>query len=93
MNIEYGKGKTRYGPGVNIYLTGEDVVGAILAFLVAHSININGPCTAVVNGELCESGCIYVDPSGFVIDKGKLISGRGEQSEDEQANDEWDFGF
>lgn len=77
MNIENGKGNTEYGPGVQINLTGDEVAIAIYTYLTAHNVRINGPATIRVNGELCEVGSIYVDPSGSVIAKGKLYSGRG----------------
>ncbi len=77
MKVEYGSGKTRYGTGVSIKLTGEDVITAINAYLVAHDIHVSGLHTIMVNGELCEKGSIYVDPSGFVIDRGKKFDGRG----------------
>ena len=50
---------------------------AIDAFLVAHGIYVSGPRTVSVNDELCESGRVYVDPSGFVIADGEKHSGRG----------------
>ena len=77
MKINYGKGTTQYGPGVEINLTGEEVAIAINAYLAAHNIYIVGPRTIRVNGELCETGMIYVDPSGYVTAKGKSFSGRG----------------
>lgn len=80
MKIKLGDGKTAYGPGVNIELTGDEVAIAIDAYLVSHRIHVNGPRTITVNGELCERGRVYVDPSGYVIDdngKGRKISGRG----------------
>jgi len=77
MIIELGEGKTEYGPGVNIELEGYEVAVAIDAYLVAHRVYVSGPRTITVNGELCECGRIYVDPSGFVIAKGKKFSGRG----------------
>jgi len=78
MNISYGKGRTEYGPGVEISLTGEEVAIAIGAYLEAHQIYRQGPRTITVNGALCESGSVYVDPSGFVIDpEGNKWSGRG----------------
>jgi hypothetical protein len=78
MIVKHGKGRTEYGPGVSIELTGDEVATAIDAYLVAHSVHINGPRTITVNGELCESGHVYVDPSGFVIADGAKISGRGD---------------
>jgi hypothetical protein len=78
MNITYGRGKTEYGPGVQIDLTGDEVATAIMAYLVAHGVHVDGPRTVTVNGDLCAEGGIYVDPSGFVITpKGKRMSGRG----------------
>jgi hypothetical protein len=77
MKVGYGDGVTRYGPGVEIELTGEEVAIAIDAYLVARRVNISGPRTITVNGELCGRGRIYVDPSGFVVRKGQMISGRG----------------
>lgn len=70
MKIEYGKGTTEYGPGVDIFLTGCDVAMAISAYLVAHDIHVVGPRTITVNKELCDCGKVYVDPSGFVIHNG-----------------------
>lgn len=77
MKVKHGTGKTEYGPGVEITLTGSEVAIAIDAYLVAHGVYVNGPCTVRVNDEMCQSGMIYVDPSGFVIHKGEKISGRG----------------
>jgi len=67
MKIQYGKGKTEYGKGVSVDLSGDEVATAIAAYLVAHSIHVSGPRTITVNGELCKKGNVYVDPSGFVI--------------------------
>lgn len=77
MNIQFGKGTTQYGPGVQIDLTGNEVAIAIDAYLVSHGIHVDGPRTIRVNGELCEEGQIYVDPSGSVISEGIRWSGRG----------------
>ena len=77
MKIRHGKGRTQYGPGVQIDLTGEEVARAIDAYLVARGVIVSGPRTITVNGELCEVGEVYVDPAGFVIRKGKKLSGRG----------------
>ena len=76
MKVQYGKGKSKYGTGVDIKLTGDEVATAIDAYLVAHNIHIQGPRTINVNGDLIDSGSIYVDPSGFVIEKGEKFSGR-----------------
>lgn len=77
MEVKFGKGTTKYGPGVEINLEGWEVVTAIDAYLVAHGIHVSGPRTILVNGKLCEEGEIYVDPSGFVITDGERVSGRG----------------
>ena len=77
MNIEYGKGRTEHGPGVSIHLTGDEVALAIDAWLVANRVRVFGPRTVTVNGELCDMGQMYVDPSGYVIDRKKKIEGRG----------------
>ena len=72
-------GKPNFGPVVLIKLTVDEVAIAIDAYLVAHRVHVNGPRTITVNGELCQEGEIYVDPSGQVIHKGKLFSGRGHE--------------
>lgn len=77
MRVEYGDGPTQYGPGVSVHLTGDEVATAIDAYLVAHGLYVSGPRTVTVNGELCDVGEVYVDPSGFVISEGKKFSGRG----------------
>lgn len=77
MDFEYGNGKTKYGPVVSIKLTGDEVATAIYAYLVAYGVHVDGPRTVLVNGELCSSGEVYVDPSGFVIAQGDKFSGRG----------------
>lgn len=80
MFIYHGSSKTEYGPGVNIDLTGGEVAAAISAYLVAHDVHVDGPRTITVNGELCERGEIYVDPSGFVITpQGHRLTGRGDR--------------
>lgn len=76
MKVKYGKGKTIYGTGVEINLNGNEVAMAIYTYLTAHDIHINGPATIRVNGELCEKGQIYVDPSGRVIANGTEWNGR-----------------
>jgi hypothetical protein len=78
INIQYGNGQTKYGPGVNIEIDGDEVATAIDAWLVAHGVHVSGPRTVTVNGEFCKAGQIYVDPSGFVITpKGEKMSGSG----------------
>lgn len=80
MEVDYGDGKTEYGPGVRINLTGEEVARAILAFLTGSNVHTSGPMTIRVNGELCRTGSVYVDPSGFVTYSGKRYNGRGPES-------------
>lgn len=78
MEIKYGDGRTLYGPGVAIELTGDEVAVAISAWLVAHGVHVDGPRTVTVNGELCDLGQVYVDPSGFVISpEGEKLKGSG----------------
>lgn len=77
MDISFGNGPTEYGPGVSITLTGDEVATAIDAWLVAHSVHISGARTITVNGDLCETGHIYVDPGAFVVADGQLWSGKG----------------
>lgn len=78
MKIEHGDGPTKYGPGVRIDLSGNEIATAIDAWLVAQSVAVSGPRTITVNGELCERGEVYIDPSGFVITPtGTKFSGRG----------------
>lgn len=77
MIVKHGNGRTEYGPGISIELTGDEVATAISAWLVAQDVHVSGPRTVTVNGELCASGSVYVDPSGFVIADGVKIFGRG----------------
>jgi hypothetical protein len=78
MRIKYGRGRTQYGPGVDIELTGDEVATAIFAWLVAHRVHVEGARIVTVNGEFCGVGHVYVDPTGFVIDSdGEKFSGRG----------------
>lgn len=77
MKVEFGKGTTEFGPGVDIFLSDREVATAISAYLVAHEIHIDGPRTIIVNDDLCDSGRIYVDPEGSVVTDGVRYSGRG----------------
>lgn len=67
----------KYGPGIDINLTGDDIALAISAFLVSQGVHVDGPRTITVNGELCKIGRVYVDPSGFVVFNGIKLDGRG----------------
>lgn len=77
MIIKHGEGKTEFGPGVVVELTGDEVAVAIDAWLVANGVHVVGPRTIKVNGELCQRGWIYVDPSGMVNYGASSYSGRG----------------
>ncbi len=80
MEIKYGDGLTKYGPGVSIELTGSEVAVAIDAWLVAQGVRVSGPRTVTVNGALCDRGHVYVDPCGQVVSNGEKFSGRGVSS-------------
>lgn len=80
MQVSFGKGTTKYGPGVDIELDGNEIARAIMAYLMAHGVYVSGPRTITVNGELCESGNVYVDPSGFAMVDGERYSGDGTKS-------------
>lgn len=66
MEVKYGNGTTEY----DIEITGDEIATAIDAYLVAHGVRVSVPRTIRVNGELIESGNVYVDPSGFVVESG-----------------------
>ena len=87
MKVEYGNGKTKFGPGVNIELEGVDVAVAIDAYLVSQGVHVSGPRTIQINGELCSEGRVYVDPSGFVIFKGRKYDGRGPGEGEDQREE------
>ncbi len=82
MKVTYGEGKTEFGPGVSIDLTGDEVAQAIDTYLVAHAVHVRGARTVSVNGDLCESGRVYVDPGGFCIAHGQRFDGRGGNARD-----------
>lgn len=50
---------------------------AIYTYLTAHNVHISGAATITVNGELCERGGIYVDPSARVVASGEGWNGKG----------------
>jgi len=77
MLVKYGNGPTKYGPGINIELTGDEIATAIDAWLIAHNVHVSGPRTITVNSTLCAFGRVYVDPSGFVIVDGQKMAGNG----------------
>ena len=78
MKIKYGQGKTEYGHGADVELDGDEVARAIGAYLVAHGVYICGARTITINGQLCEYGRVYIDPSGYVIVDGVKYSGNGD---------------
>lgn len=80
MQVNYGRGATRFGPGVSIELTGDEVATAIDAWLVAHGVCVRGPRSVTVNGESCRVGLVYVDPSGTVVAGDERFFGRGPDS-------------
>ncbi len=88
MKVKYGRGKTVYGPGVLIKLTGDEVATAIDAYLKAHRVHVHGPRTITVNGNLIDKGEVYVDPCGEVIAKGKKFSGQGKKHDRGQDSGE-----
>ncbi len=79
MKVNYGDGSTKYGPGVLIELSGEEMATAIDLYLHAKNVLVRGPRTITYCGELCaDDQCeVYVDPSGFVMNDGELFSGEG----------------
>lgn len=77
MLVRYGDGKTKFGTGVSIELSGDEVATAIYAWLVANKVHLDGPRTVYINNELCTSGEVYIDPCGFVIKDGNRFNGRG----------------
>lgn len=79
MQISHGKGKSIYGPGVSITLSGNELAKAIDAYLLAHGYEVSGPRTITVNGEMCDRAEVYVDSAGSAKDPaGKRWSGRGD---------------
>lgn len=86
MKIQHGNGTTKYGPGVLISLDGPEVARAILAYLQAHDVYIDGSRTIRVNGELVSGGgTVYVDPGGAAYHNGLMFSGRGPNPGDQQS--------
>lgn len=75
MKVTLGRGKTEFGRGVDIILSGDEVAIAIDAYLVAHKVYVSGPRSVMVNEKLCVDGRVYVDPSGSVISENELING------------------
>jgi len=67
--------KIEYGPssGVLIELTGDEVATAIIEYLESQKVKISGPRTVTVNGGRCDSGAVFVDPSGDVTLNGGRV--------------------
>jgi hypothetical protein len=86
MKIDYGKGTTEWGPGVEIELEGHEAALAILAYLTANGVHISGPTTICVNGRTIENASVYVDPSGSVVTSGRSYNGRGANKFRERIN-------
>jgi len=84
MKVVKGEGTTESGgTGINIELTGDEVARAIDSFLVAKGVSVSGSRTIKINGKSSDHAIvsIFVDPSGFVTNKGKKISGRTGEKE------------
>lgn len=77
MNIKFGNGQTEFGPGVEINLTGDEIAQAVSDYVKSKGVDVNGPRTIKVNGDLCKEGSVYVDPSGYVVYYENRWSGRG----------------
>lgn len=77
MEIKHGNLVLKEGRGVEISLSGDELATAIDAYLVAHGICVRGPRTVRVNGEMCESARVFVDPSGFVNDNTNSVKYNG----------------
>ena len=77
MKIQFGNGRTEYGPGVQIDLTGDEVALAISAYLVGRDVHVDGARTIRINGQLIENGGVYVDPGACVVADGVRWTGRG----------------
>ena len=84
IEIDYGDGPAKYGPGVQIEMDGEELAKAVDLWLHAQGFIVRGPRTITVNGELCESASCYVYPSGFVVFDGEKYAGSGPEKENEQ---------
>lgn len=77
MVVKFGDGKTEYGPGIEVLLTGSEIATAIEAYLLSHGVRVSGARTIRVNDELCEQATVYVDPSGFAMVDGIRYNGNG----------------
>jgi hypothetical protein len=84
MEVKYGDGQTKFGPGVLIEMTGDEVATAIDAYLVAHGVSVRGPRTIRLNETLCTHMDMemYVDPSGSVVAGETRFSGSGPETDE-----------
>lgn len=71
MRVKRGTASDDSHPGVTIDLTGDEVATAIRHWLHGQGVLIFGSSTVRVDGNLCDSGQVYVDPSGNVVYNGK----------------------
>ena len=83
--IDYGTGNSKYGPGVDIRLDGDQLAQAVMLYLFSQEIYVEGARTIYVNGELCKNARVYVDPSGSVMAAGERWSGRGPKEDGEEV--------
>ena len=83
MQIDYGNGKTKYGPGVLITLDADELAKAVDLWLYSQDAFVSGPRTITFDGELARDGMcsVYVDPSGSVVLDGEKFSGRGPEKQ------------
>jgi hypothetical protein len=78
MKIKYGNGKTKYGPGVSIKLSGDELAEAVDLYLYAKNVYVLGPRTIRYKEKLLEDDChVYVDPAGKVVTRRKEWLGQG----------------
>jgi len=71
---QYGGGTSEYGPGVLITLNSNERALAVDLWLYSQGIIVQGPRTVRFYED---TATVYVDPSGFVIEGGIKIDGRG----------------
>lgn len=71
---------TRYGPGIDITLDGNEIAEAIDQYLAARGVTVKGARTTSINEIIARDvvARIYVDPSGSVgTPDGSLVQGDG----------------
>ena len=77
MEVEFGRGKSKNGPGIEIKLKSDEVINAINCYLTAHNTYVGGPRIITMNGGPIKKCSIHVDTSGHVISDGKQFLGNG----------------